>query len=147
MRGPGVSLGYYVCDPRLFLNRTNIHVTLKEIASSFIPRLLVVFTRQVQILVISLIKYRISSNKRPPLNKCPPSGQKWSNKRPSRIGLSQQLCPCITPFSTFLSHHCTTATSKCLISRSFSFPEIWYSHFRIQLQKTLPTFDEINEMK
>ena len=75
-REPGISPGYYECDPRLFLNRTNIHVALKEIASSFIPRLLVVFTRQVQILVISLIKYRISSNKRPPLNKCPPSRQK-----------------------------------------------------------------------
>ena len=68
-RGPGISPGYYVCDPRLFLNRTNIHVALKEFASSFIPRLLVVFTRQVQILVISLIKYRISSKKRPVTHK------------------------------------------------------------------------------
>ena len=75
-QGQGISRDYYVCDPRLFLNRKNIHVALKEIASSFIPPLLVVFTRQVQILVISLIKYRISSNKRRPLNKCPPSGQK-----------------------------------------------------------------------
>ena len=75
-QGQGIFPDYYVCDPRLFLNRRNTLVALKEIASSFIPCLLVVFTRQVQILVISLIKYRISSNKRPPLNKCPPSGQK-----------------------------------------------------------------------
>ena len=92
-RGPGISPGYYVCDPRLFLNRTNIHVALKEIAISFIPRLLVVFTRQVQILVISLIKYRISSNKRPPPNKNPPPGQKIkqapvSNKRYLPLSLS-----------------------------------------------------------
>ena len=92
-RGQGNSPDYYVCDPRLFLNRRNIHVALKEIASSFIPRLLVVFTRQVQILVISLIKYRISSNKRPPPNKNPPPGQKIkqapvSNKRYLPLSLS-----------------------------------------------------------
>ena len=94
-RGQGNSPDYYVCDPRLFLNRRNIHVALKEIASSFIPPppLLVVFTRQVQILVISLIKYRISSNKRPPPNKNPPPGQKIkqapvSNKRYLPLSLS-----------------------------------------------------------
>ena len=68
-QGQGIFPDYYVCDPRLFLNRRNIHVALKEIASSFIPCLLVVFTRQVQILVISLIKYHISSNKRPVTHK------------------------------------------------------------------------------
>ena len=92
-QGQGISPDYNVCDPQLFLNRRNIHVALKEIASSFIPRLLVVFTRQVQILVISLIKYRISSNKRPPPNKCPPSGQEIkqapvSNKRYLPLSLS-----------------------------------------------------------
>ena len=46
-------------------------VALKEIASCFIPRLFVVFTRQVQILVISLIKCRTPWNKRPRCNKCP----------------------------------------------------------------------------
>ena len=75
-RGPGISPGYYVCDPRLFLNRKNIHVALKEIATTSRRGIKLLFTRQVQILVISLIKYRISSNKRPPLNKCPPSRQK-----------------------------------------------------------------------
>ena len=29
----------------------------------------------------------------------------------------QQLCTCITLFCTFLYHHCTTPTRKCLISR------------------------------
>ena len=88
-QGQGISPDYYVCDPRLFLNRRNIHVALKEIASS----LLVVFNRQVQILVISLIKYRTSSNKRPPPNKCPPPGQEIkqapvSNKRYLPLSLS-----------------------------------------------------------
>ena len=88
-QGQGISPDYNVCDPRLFLNRRNIHVALKEIASS----LLVVFNRQVQILVISLIKYRTSSNKRPPPNKCPPPGQEIkqapvSNKRYLPLSLS-----------------------------------------------------------
>ena len=88
-QGQGISPDYYVCDPRLFLNRRNLHVALKEIASS----LLVVFNRQVQILVISLIKYRTSSNKRPPPNKCPPPGQEIkqapvSNKRYLPLSLS-----------------------------------------------------------
>ena len=40
----------------------------------------------------------------------------------------QQLCMCIMLFWTFLCHHCTTTTWKCLISRpSFSFPELRYS--------------------
>ena len=92
-QGQGIFRDNYVCDPRLFLNRRNILVALKEIASSFIPCLLVVFTRQVQILVISLIKYRISSNKHPPPNKCPPPGQEIkqapvSNKRYLPLSLS-----------------------------------------------------------
>ena len=70
----------------------------------------------------------------------------------------QQLCMCITLLCTFLCRHCTTTTWKCLISRFvenantrqqlyFSFAELWYSNFRIQLQKKLPTFDKLDEME
>ena len=71
----------------------------------------------------------------------------------------QQLCTCITLFCTFLCRRCTTTTWNCLISGfvedgnkrqllSFSFPELWCTEsFRIQLQKRLPTFDELNEME
>ena len=31
-----------------------------------------------------------------------------------RMG-QQELCTCITLFCTFLCHHCTTTTSKCLV--------------------------------
>ena len=69
------------------------------------------------------------------------------------MGLAkQQLWTCIMLFCTFLSRCCTATTWKCLISRfvedgktrhqlSFYFLELWYSPFRIQLQKNLPEFD------
>ena len=92
-QGQGISPDYYVCDPRLFLNRRNIHVALKEIATTSRRGIKLLFTRQVQILVISLIKYGISSSKHPPPNKCPPPGQEIkqapvSNKRYLPISLS-----------------------------------------------------------
>ena len=66
------------------------------------------------------------------------------------IGTKQQLCTCITLFCTFLCRRRTTTRWKCLISRwnkrpqlPFSFPELWCSP---QLQKKLPTFNELNEM-
>ena len=69
----------------------------------------------------------------------------------------QQLCTCIMLFWTFLCHHFTTTTWKCLISRlredvntrqrlSLS---SWTSiqPVRIQPQEVLPIFDELKEMK
>ena len=62
-------------------------------------------------------------------------------------------------FSTFLCHHCTTTMWKCLIfSRfmedvnttqwlSFSFSWTSIQSLRIQLQRKLPTFDQLNEME
>ena len=70
----------------------------------------------------------------------------------------QQLCTCTTLFCTFLCRYCTTTTWKCLISRfvedvntrqrlSSSFSELRYSLFKIQLQKKMPRFDELNEVE
>ena len=47
-RGPGISHGYYEHDPRLLLYET------KEIPSCLIPRLLIVYTRQLEILSTAL---------------------------------------------------------------------------------------------
>ena len=61
--------------------------------------------------------------------------------------VKQQLRTCITPFYTFLFCHFTTATWKCLISRTlkrtwtrttlFFFPWTSLRSFRIQLQKKI----------
>ena len=67
----------------------------------------------------------------------------------------------ISKATTFHGHHaflhCTTSTWKCLISRFVEnvnarqrflfFPWTSIQSFRIQLQKQLPTFDELNEME
>ena len=54
-RGPGVSPGYYECGPRLLLLENRRKIEPKEIPCCLIPRLLVVFTRQLEILVTTLI--------------------------------------------------------------------------------------------
>ena len=53
-RGPGISPGYYECDPRLFLIENRRKIEPKEISSCLIPRLLVVFSRQLELLVTTL---------------------------------------------------------------------------------------------
>ena len=75
-----------------------------------------------------------------------------NGKKSNRLRL-QQLCTCITLFCSFLCRRCTTTTWKCLISRcvrdvnkrlSFSLKSrTLIQSFRIQLQKSLPTFDEM----
>ena len=54
-RGLGISPGYYDCGPRLLLLENRRKIEPKEIPSCLIPCLLVVFTRQLEILVTSLI--------------------------------------------------------------------------------------------
>ena len=54
-RGLGISPGYYDCGPRLLLLENRRKIKPKEIPSCLIPCLLVVFTRQLEILVTSLI--------------------------------------------------------------------------------------------
>ena len=53
-RGPEISPGYYECDPRLLLLENRRKIEPKEIPSCLIPRLLVVFSRQLEILVTTL---------------------------------------------------------------------------------------------
>ena len=54
-RGPGISPGYYERLPRLLSKENKIKIEPKEIPSCLIPRLLVVFTRQLEILVTTLV--------------------------------------------------------------------------------------------
>ena len=53
-RGPGISPGYYECGPRLLLLENRRKIEPKEIPCCLIPLLLVVFTRQLEILVTTL---------------------------------------------------------------------------------------------
>ena len=53
--GPGFSPGYYECGPRLLLLENRRKKEPKEIPSCLIPRLLVLFTRQLEILVATLV--------------------------------------------------------------------------------------------
>ena len=53
-RGPGISPGYYVHLPRLLSKENERKIEPKEIPSCLIPRLLVVFTWQLEILVTTL---------------------------------------------------------------------------------------------
>ena len=53
-RGPGISPGYYECGPWLLLLENRRKIEPKEIPCCLIPRLLVVFTWQLEILVTSL---------------------------------------------------------------------------------------------
>ena len=80
-------------------------------------------------------------------------------QKSNRIRLAkQQLCTCITLFCTFLCRCFTTTTLKCLISRfvegvytrqrlAFFFSWTLILFFRIQLQKNLPTFNELSELE
>ena len=53
--GPGISLGYYDHGPRLLLKENKRKIKPKETSScSMIPRLLVVFTLQLEILGVVL---------------------------------------------------------------------------------------------
>ena len=52
---PAISPGYYECGPRLLLLENRRKIEPKEIPSRLIPRLLVVFTRQLEILVTTLV--------------------------------------------------------------------------------------------
>ena len=54
--GAGISPGYYECGPRLLLLKNKRKIEPKEIPCCLIPRLLVVFTRQLEILVTTLSK-------------------------------------------------------------------------------------------
>ena len=53
-RGPGIFPGYQESGPRLLLLENRRKIEPKEIAIYLIPRLLVVFTRQLEILVTTL---------------------------------------------------------------------------------------------
>ena len=53
-RGPGIFPGYEESGPRLLLLKDRRKIEPKEIPSRLIPRLLVVFTRQLEILVTTL---------------------------------------------------------------------------------------------
>ena len=67
----------------------------------------------------------------------------------------QQLCTCITLFCTFLCRRCTARTWNCLMTffwgREHKTTTFYFlawtlmQSIRIQLQKRLPTFDEMNE--
>ena len=54
-QGPGISLGYYESGPRLLSQESRRKIQPKEIPSCLIPHLFVVFTRQLEILVTSLV--------------------------------------------------------------------------------------------
>ena len=54
-RGLGISPGYYERFSWLLSKENKIKIELKEILSCLIPRLLVVFTRQLEILVTTLV--------------------------------------------------------------------------------------------
>ena len=54
-RGPGTFPGYEESGPRLLLLENRRKVEPKEIPNHLIPRLLVVFTRQLEILVTTLM--------------------------------------------------------------------------------------------
>ena len=52
--GPGIFPGYWESGPQLLLLKNRRKIEPKEIPSRLIPRLLVVFTRQLEILVTTL---------------------------------------------------------------------------------------------
>ena len=61
-RGPGISPSYYEGDPRLLSQENTRKIEPKEIPSCLIPCLLVVFTLQLEILVTTLIQYKLQGN-------------------------------------------------------------------------------------
>ena len=58
-RGPGISPGYYEQDSRILSKENKRKIEPKEIPSCFIPRLLVIFTLQLEILVTTLIQCKL----------------------------------------------------------------------------------------
>ena len=52
--GPGISPGHYECNPRLLLLENRRKLEPKETPRCLIRRLLVVFTRQLEILTTTL---------------------------------------------------------------------------------------------
>ena len=54
-RGPGISPAYYERAPRLLSKEKKRKIERKETPSCLIPRLLVVFTRHLEILVTTLL--------------------------------------------------------------------------------------------
>ena len=56
-RGPGILPGYYECGPWLLLLKNRTKIEPKELPSCLIPRLLVVFTQQLEILVTTLCRF------------------------------------------------------------------------------------------
>ena len=56
-RGPGIFPSYYKCGPRLLSLGNRRKRDSNEIPRCLIPRLLVVFTRQIEILVTNPAKY------------------------------------------------------------------------------------------
>ena len=54
-RGPGISPSYYECGPGLLLLENRRKLEPKEAPRCLIPRLLVVFTRQLEILATTLM--------------------------------------------------------------------------------------------
>ena len=56
-RGPGISPGYYECGLRLLSLENRRKIEPKEIPSRLIPRLLVVYTQQLEILVTTLFVF------------------------------------------------------------------------------------------
>ena len=59
-RGLGIFPGYYESGPRLLLLENRRKIEPKEIPSRLIPRLLVLFTRQLEILVTTLLAFLFS---------------------------------------------------------------------------------------
>ena len=58
-RGPGISPGYNECGPRLLLLENRRKIEPKEIPCCLISLLLVVFTRQLEILVTTLNPFKV----------------------------------------------------------------------------------------
>ena len=52
-QGPGISLSYYECGPWLLLLENRRKIEPKEIPRCLIPRLLVGFTRQLEIILVT----------------------------------------------------------------------------------------------
>ena len=53
-QGPGISPSYYECAPRLLSSENRRKIEPKEIPSCLIPRLLVGFTRQLEIILVTI---------------------------------------------------------------------------------------------
>ena len=86
-RGPGILPGYWGSGPRLLLLENRRKIEAKEIPSRLIPRLLVVFTRQLEILVTTLL----STNQHTKTNLRVPDNQIWHFLSPELLHTYLQL--------------------------------------------------------